>query len=55
LQNDDGIFVRVPDGAITKDLPVKLGIRGNDGMVEITDGVKEGDVVFDVGGKTSKK
>lgn len=52
LQNDAGTFVRVPDGKEVKELPVKLGIRGNDGMVEIVSGVAEGDTVLDVGLKT---
>ncbi len=51
LQNDQGTFVRVPDGKTTKDVPVKLGVRSSSGTVEIVSGVSAGDVVEDVGAK----
>jgi RND family efflux transporter MFP subunit len=50
LQNDTGTFVRIPDGkGGANDVPVKLGVRGNDGNVEIISGVNEGDTVQNVG------
>lgn len=50
LQNETGTFVRVPDGkGGFNDVPVKLGIRGNDGNVELISGVNEGDTVANVG------
>jgi HlyD family secretion protein len=51
LQNDSGTFVRVPDGKTTKDVPIKLGIRGQDGFVEIISGIEAGVDVVNVGMK----
>jgi len=51
LQNDNGIFVRIPEGKTTKDVPVKLGIRGQDGSVEIVSGVEAGTEVVNIGMK----
>jgi HlyD family secretion protein len=49
LQNNGGTFVRVVSGTTTKDIPVKLGIRGQDGNVEIVSGVTEGESVQNIG------
>ncbi len=54
VQNDQGTFVRKYAGGNTKDYPVKIGIRGQDGNVEILSGVSEGDSVVNVGLKTSQ-
>jgi len=51
LQNDNGIFVRIPEGKTTKDVPVKLGIRGQDGSVEIVSGVEAGTEGVNIGMK----
>lgn len=48
-QNNQGPFVRVVNGNTTSDVPVKLGIRGTDGNVEIVSGVAEGQEVQNVG------
>jgi len=48
-QNNQGPFVRVVNGKTTADVPVTLGIRGNDGNVEIISGVAEGQEVQNVG------
>lgn len=52
LQNDQGTFVRKIEGKASVEVPVKLGIRGSDGMVEVISGVKEGDMVENVGAKS---
>lgn len=57
LQNDEGIFVQVVnDGTNTKadknkpvDVPVTLGLQDQDGNVEITSGVTEGQQVINIG------
>lgn len=38
-------FVRVRDGEKVNEVRVTLGLRGSDGNVEVTEGVKEGDIV----------
>lgn len=54
VENDSGKFVRIlkADGTTT-DMPVKVGIRNKKGMVEITEGVTEGEAVVNVGLKTA--
>ena len=51
IENDTGVFVRRIRAGVAIQIPVKLGIRGNDGTVEIVSGVLEGDVLQDVGFK----
>lgn len=52
LEADKGIFVRkVVNGNSASDVPVQLGIRSQDGMVEILSGIQEGDKVLNVGVK----
>jgi len=38
-------YVRVLVGTQTQDMPVKLGMRADDGKIEIIEGLKEGDLV----------
>jgi HlyD family secretion protein len=50
LQNDSGIFVRIPDAkGGTTDVAVKTGSRDQNGMVEIISGVSDGEAVVNVG------
>lgn len=49
IQNDDGTFVERLEGASTQRTPVTLGLRSDDGMVEVVSGVNEGDRVANVG------
>lgn len=49
IQNDQGTFVRKKVNGGTEDVPVKLGIRGSDGKVEVLSGVSEGEEVVNVG------
>ncbi len=51
LQNEEGTYVRKLENGETKEVPVKLGIRGTNGMVEIVSGVAPGDEVEDIGAK----
>jgi RND family efflux transporter MFP subunit len=51
IENNDGTFVRRPDGT---EVPVAIGIRSQDGMVEISSGLSEGDQVLNIGLKTSQ-
>jgi HlyD family secretion protein len=39
-------FVRVVEGEEIREVPVVVGLRGSDGSMEITDGIKEGDKVI---------
>lgn len=39
-------YVRVLVGTEVKDMPVKLGLRADDGKVEILEGLKEGDIII---------
>jgi multidrug efflux pump subunit AcrA (membrane-fusion protein) len=48
-QNNQGTFVRVVNGSSTTDVSVKLGIRGQDGNVEIISGLAAGQVVQNIG------
>ena len=56
VEGDSGVFVKIlhADGT-TEDLPVKIGIRSNDGKVEIIEGVSYDDEVINVGLKTGVK
>jgi HlyD family secretion protein len=51
IENDDGTFVRRPDGS---EVPVTTGIRSQDGMVEITSGLAVGDQVVNIGLKSAQ-
>jgi HlyD family secretion protein len=49
IENDQGTFVRkLIDGKET-DIPITIGIRGEDGNVEIISGLQEGDTVLNIG------
>lgn len=48
VENDSGTFVRVQGGGSTKDIPIQVGIRGEDGSAEIISGVKVGEKVINV-------
>lgn len=39
-------IVRIFDGETVKEVGVKIGLRGSDGNIEITEGIKEGDKVI---------
>ncbi len=41
----DRKVVRIPDGERTREVEVRTGIRGTDGMIEIVSGLREGEVV----------
>ena len=45
ITQDGEKFVQVLGGGQVKEVPVKTGLRGSDGRVEIMEGVKEGDKV----------
>jgi len=49
VENDSGTFVRRIRGGVVTEIPVTLGIRGNEGLVEVAMGVDEGDELVDVG------
>ncbi|MFA6171720.1 MAG: HlyD family efflux transporter periplasmic adaptor subunit [Patescibacteria group bacterium] len=44
-KNGSGKYVRVMDGKTPKEVPVEIGLKGDEGMVEVISGVKEGDEV----------
>jgi len=53
LQNDAGTFVQtLENGKTVKEIPVTLGIRDQNGDVEIVSGVSEGMQVLNIGLKT---
>jgi RND family efflux transporter MFP subunit len=49
LENDRGTFVRRVSGGVTTEVAVRLGVRGQDGMVEVLEGVSEGDILENIG------
>ena len=49
IQNDNGTFVEKITGKTTVQIPVVLGLRSADGIVEVISGVNEGDRVANVG------
>lgn len=51
IENDNGTFVRRPDGT---EVAVVTGIRSQDGMVEISSGLAEGDQVVNIGLKSAQ-
>lgn len=40
--NDNGKYVRILENSVLKEIPVKVGLRGDSGMTEILEGVNEG-------------
>ncbi|OHA19439.1 MAG: hypothetical protein A2836_03860 [Candidatus Taylorbacteria bacterium RIFCSPHIGHO2_01_FULL_45_63] len=52
IENDEGTFVKQIINGKEVEVPVTLGLRGAEGKVEITAGLKEGDQVLLVGLKT---
>lgn len=55
LEYDKGVFARVQSGKTTKEIPIVIGIRGQDSSVEIISGLNEGDEVLNVGFKAAAK
>ncbi len=51
VENDQGTFVKKVENGATKELPVKTGVRSQDGLVEIVSGLNEGDKVLNIGFK----
>jgi RND family efflux transporter MFP subunit len=50
VENDAGTFVRrIERSGVVEEVPVVLGVRGQDGMVEVLEGVSEGDVLENIG------
>lgn len=49
IENDNGTFVQKIEGTAVREVPITIGIRGQDSMVEILDGVLEGDRVLNIG------
>lgn len=53
LQNDQGVFVKKVVGKELVQTAITTGIKGRDGSVEVLSGVSEGDVVANIGLKTT--
>lgn len=53
LENDEGVFVKINKNNTVVDVPVTLGVRGENGFVEVLRGLAEGDKVLNIGFKTS--
>lgn len=49
LENDQGTYVKVVEGKKTIEKPVTLGIQDIHGMVEVVEGVVEGEQVLNIG------
>ncbi|MEK7636393.1 MAG: efflux RND transporter periplasmic adaptor subunit [Patescibacteria group bacterium] len=49
VETDNGVFVRKRNGKKIIDVPVIIGVRGKEGLVEIVSGVSEGERVINVG------
>lgn len=41
-KNGDGKFLRILKNGVLEEIPVKIGIRGDDGIVEVLSEVEEG-------------
>lgn len=54
VENDLGTFVRKREGNKITEVPVKIGVRGQEGSVEILEGVEEGARVLNIGLKAAK-
>lgn len=54
VENDKGAFVKKYENGQFKEYPIKLGIRNQNGNVEIVSGLNEGDQVMNVGKKTAQ-
>lgn len=54
LEKDAGTFVKIKSGKETLEISVTLGVRSEDGLVEVLSGVKEGDAVLNIGLKNGK-
>ncbi len=51
IENDKGTFVKKVTEDRTQEIPIRLGVRGKDGNIEILSGLNEGDSVVNVGVK----
>lgn len=50
VENDAGTFVRrIERSGVVEEVPVVLGVRGQEGMVEVLEGVIEGDILENIG------
>lgn len=55
LENDFGTFVREFDGGDLREIPVKIGIRSEDGLAEVLSGLRDGAKVLNIGVKRNSK
>ncbi|MBI2055531.1 MAG: efflux RND transporter periplasmic adaptor subunit [Candidatus Sungbacteria bacterium] len=53
IENDQGTFAKKQEEGKVEEVPVKIGVRGQRGLVEILDGLEENDKVLNIGLKTS--
>ncbi len=53
IETDLGAFVEKKERSILQRTPIEVGIRGDEGLVEIVSGLKEGDWVANIGLKLS--
>lgn len=54
-EKEDGVYIKKKQGNSVVEIPIKVGIRGTGGLVEIISGVSEGERVLNVGLKTGEK
>lgn len=55
LENDQGTFVRKRSDGGATEVPVAIGVRSEDGSVEIISDLREGDTVENIGAKSAGK
>lgn len=55
LENDQGTYVRMERNGKLEDIPVVIGIRSIDGMVEIISGISAGDRLVNIGIKATNE
>lgn len=55
IETDQGTLVKKMEGDAVREIPIALGIRSRDGMVEVLSGVVEGDRVQNIGLKNEAK
>ena len=54
VENDQGTFVKRIVNGVAEEIPITVGIRSQNGIIEILSGLTEGDEVVNVGVKTSQ-
>ena len=49
IEKDAGTFVEKDVDGIRTEVPITIGIRGDNGILEVTSGLSAGDQVYNIG------